>query len=200
MHPDDIDPKNIYIETDVDADLPTDKQARAVTARMLVESGFYSKKDAMEDVGVKDVSAMEEEIYKDNMSAAMLQLDLKNLAYESDIELREQLKQSIIPELLQDPEFLQMAAQIIQQQMEAQPGGEPQAGPVGGAGPGGGVGGPLPSGDQTALTGQVGGQGENVQGPDQGIPPETGGANEAVPAEFSPGSGLKENDGSPAFS
>ena len=204
MHPDDIDPNNIYINVDVDADLPTDRQARAVTARMLVESGFYSSKEAMEDVGIKDVTAMEEEIYMDNMAAAMLQLDLKNLAFESDIQLREEMKQSLIPELLQDQDFLRMAAQVIQKQMEDSAGGaggnSPSPPPVGGppVAPGGGGGG----GEQPAVTGQVGGQGENVEQGDLGIPPETGGANEAVPAEFSPQASqtLRPNDGSPAFS
>ncbi len=203
MHPDDIDPKNIYIDVDVEADLPTDRQARAVTARMLVESGFYSKKEAMEDVGIKDVTEMEEEIYMDNMAAAMLQLDLKNLAFESDIQLREELKQSLIPELLQDQEFLQMAAQVIQKQMEDSAGGagsnSPSPAPVGGppVAPGGGGG-----GEQAALTGRVGGQGENVEQGDLGIPSETGEANEAVPAEFSPQASqeLRPQSDQPAFS
>ena len=171
MHPDDVDPKNIYIEVNVEADLPTDRQARAVTARMLVESGFYSLKEAMDDVGVKDASGMEEEIYMDHMSGAMLQLDLKNLAFDTDKELREEMK----GQFLQDPEFLQIAAQIFQQMQGEQEGQEQKPPP-----------GAQSQAPPTAPTGQVGGQGENVEQGNLGIPAETGEGNEAVPAEFSP--------------
>ncbi len=190
MHPDDIDPKNIYINVDVDADLPTDRQARAVTGRMLVESGFYSKKEAMEDVGVKDVTQMEEDIYMDRMGEAMLQVDLKNLAFETDIQLREELKNTF----LQDPNFLAQAAQMFQALQEEEQGAEPE-GVVGGQSPAEEVG-------PGAVTGQVGGQGEDPGGPDLGIPPETGGANEAVPAEFSPQASqeLSPQSDQPAFS
>lgn len=190
MHPDDIDPNNIYINVDVDADLPTDRQARAVTGRMLVESGFYSKKEAMEDVGVKDVTQMEEDIYMDRMAEAMLQVDLKNLAFQTDIQLREELKSVF----LQDPEFLAQAAQILQQMQEEEQ-GEERPGVVGGVSP-------VDEMGPGAVTGQVGGQGEEQQTPDLGIPPETGGANEAVPAEFSPQASqeLSPRRDRPAFS
>ena len=132
---------------------------------------------------------MEEDIYMDRMSEAMMQIDLKNLAFQSDIQLREELKAG----LLQDPAFLEQAAQVIAAMQEEE------------AGPGGveGVGQAPPPQGPGAQTGQVGGQGQNNQAPDLGIPSETGGANEAVPAEFSPQASqeLQEGGGSePAFS
>ena len=196
MHPEDIDPQNIYIKVNVDADLPTDRQTRAIVGRMLVESGFYSRKEAMEDVGVKDATAMEEDIYMDRMMEAKLQIDIKNEAFEHDLELREQFKQAIVPELLQDPEFLQMAMQAIQQmaaQEQAQGGAGAGIPPTEQPGPG-------------ALTGQVEGQGAAHGGPDLGIPPESApeqpGDAGPVPAEFAPQAiqELRPGGNEPAFS
>ncbi len=193
MHPDDIDPNNIYIEVNVEADLPTDRAARATVARMLVESGFYSKKASMEDVGVKNTTQMEEDIYMDRRAESQLQIELKNEQFESDIQLREEFKQAIVPELLQDPEFLELAMQAINAMAEAQ----------GGQAPGGG--GQIPPTDEQgpgALTGQVSGSNPDQGQPDLGIPPETGEAAGPVPAEFSPQAiqELRPGEGDPAFS
>ena len=192
MHPGDIDPKNIYIQVDVDADLPTDRQARAVTGRMLVESGFYSKKAAMEDIAVKDVTQMEEDIFMDRLAENKIQIRMKNEQYQADLQFREELKQSLIPELLQDQEFLRLVAQLLQgEEGGAEPGAGPPAPPDQGPG---------------AVTGRVDGQNPDAGQPDLGIPSESappeGGGVGPVPAEFAPQAiqELRPGSNEPAFS
>jgi hypothetical protein len=159
---------------------------------MLVESGFYSKKAAMEDIAVKDVTQMEEDIFMDRLAENKIQIRMKNEQYQADLQFREELKQSLIPELLQDPEFLQLVSQLLQ---GGEDGEEPAAGPP-----------PPPDQGPGAVTGRVDGQNPDAGQPDLGIPSESappeGGAVGAIPAEFSPQAiqELRPGSNEPAFS
>ena len=163
VHWEDIDPKNLYITVDTTADLPTDKQGRILGAEQLIRTGLYSVEAAMNDVGVKDASKMRDDVAMDRMLQNMLEIDLKNEQYMSDIQVRERLKQELLPEVMQ----------MVMQQMQAQggPGGRPA------------LSGPAPTGNPV---GAIGAQGPEM--PPTGIPPEAAPmeGSSMVPAQFNP--------------
>lgn len=175
IHWKDIDPANLYITCDIAPDLPSDRQARAITARALIESGLYSVEAAMNDVGIKDATQMMDDVALDRMFNNMLAIDLKNEQFMSDIEVRERMKQELIPQLMQDPQFLQMVMQQLQGAQGGQ--GGPGGRPVGS--------GPPPTG---SPTGEFGGANPDIR-PETLIPseaaPQPGGGG-GIPAEFNP--------------
>ena len=95
----------------------------------------------------------------------MLQIEMRNEQFQSDMKMRQQIQQEVMQQILQDPQFLQ---QIMQQMQGA---GGPQAGGEFSPGPRG--------------VGEMGPAGQVV--PETLIPPETGEQAGAVPAEFAPG-------------
>ena len=127
----------------------------------------------------------------DRLAENKIQIRMKNEQYQADLVFREELKQSFIPELLQDPEFQALVAQVTQGE-QGEEGGATTA--------------PPPDQGPGAVTGRVDGQNPDAGQPELGIPPESappeGGAVGAVPAEFAPQASQELRPGSsePAFS
>jgi hypothetical protein len=95
----DIDPKNLYISVGLEADVPTDRQARAATAGMLLDRAIIDRREAMENVGVTDVSAMEERIVIEALLDNKLQIHLQNEQLRNSEEMRQQIIQEFIQEM-----------------------------------------------------------------------------------------------------
>jgi hypothetical protein len=118
-----IDPKNLYISVKLEADLPTDYQARTVTARAQIDAGINSRVNAMEDIGIKNVSETEEEIASERLSETMLSVEMENIQYTESVQLQEQMKQQIMEQIMSNPQFMQ---QILAQAQAQQPQRQPQ--------------------------------------------------------------------------
>ncbi len=120
---DEIDPKNLYISVELATDLPTDRQARAATAGMLLDRAMIDRRQGMEDVGITDVSAMEERIVHEQLGDNKMAIYLQNEQMRASQETRQQ----IIQEFMQ-----QMQQQQAQQGAQAEEGGpgleQPQPG------------------------------------------------------------------------
>jgi hypothetical protein len=124
-----IDPKNLYISVKLEADLPTDYQARTVTARAQIDAGINSRVNAMEDIGIKNVSETEEEIASERLSETMLRVEMENIQYTESVQLREQMMQEAMKRAMSDPKFIQqIAGQIQAQQQPQRRPGEPERG------------------------------------------------------------------------
>ncbi len=120
----DVDPKNLYISVELATDLPTDRQARAATAGLLLDRGMIDRRQGMEDVGITDVSAMEERVVHEQLGDNKMAIYLQN----EQMQASEQMRQQIIQEFLQEMQQ-QQAQQQAQQQgpgpEQPQPGGPP---------------------------------------------------------------------------
>jgi hypothetical protein len=121
-----INPENLYINVKLDADLPTDYQARTVTARAQIDAGINSRENAMEDIGVKNVSEVKEEIAGERLEETMLAIELENIQFQNSVQIQEQMRQEIMQQIMQDPAFLQQIAQQLGAQQQG--GGERRPG------------------------------------------------------------------------
>jgi len=153
----DIDPSNLFIDVTLKADVPTDRQSRALTARNLLADRIISRKRAQEEVGIEDTVEEEELIIEDEMFQNELRILLQNKQFLSSEEVRQAMMQMAMQQIMQ-----QMQAQQQQQVPPEQPQGPPGMGPP------------------TEYTGQRGVPG--LEG--EMVNPAEGGA---VPAEFAPG-------------
>ena len=111
----DIEPKNLYISVKLEADLPTDFQARTVTGRAQIEAGINSRENVMESIGVKNVSEVVDEIDGERLDDARMQIELQNIQFTESIEMREQLRQEVMEEIMSNPELLQQIAAQAQE-------------------------------------------------------------------------------------
>lgn len=102
----DIDPANLFIDVKLTADVPTDRQSRALTARNLLQDRIISRKRAQEEVGIEDTVEEEELIIEDEMFQNELRILMQNKEFLSSEEVRQQM--------------MQLAMQQIMQQMQAQ--------------------------------------------------------------------------------
>ena len=118
---DEINPQNLYISVKLEADLPTDYQARTVTARAQIDAGINSRENAMEDIGVKNTSEVKEEIISERLEETMLAVEVENIQFTSSVEAQENMRQQVMEELMSNPEFLQQVAQQMQQQQQQGP-------------------------------------------------------------------------------
>ncbi len=89
----DIDPKNLYISVELATDLPTDRQARAATAGMLLDRGMIDRRQGMEDVGITDITAMEERIVHEQLGDNKMAIYLQNEQMQASEEMRQQIIQ-----------------------------------------------------------------------------------------------------------
>ena len=113
-----IVPGNLYISVKLDADLPTDFQARTVTARAQIDAGINSRQGAMEDIGIKNTSEVVEEIAGERLDETMMAVELENIQFTSSVQLQEQMRQQVMEQLMNDPQFLQQIAQQLQGQQQ----------------------------------------------------------------------------------
>ena len=124
----DIVPKNLYITVTLEADLPTDFQARTVTGRAQIDAGINSRLGVMEDTGIKNATEVEEEIVQERLAETMLAVELENIHFTNSAQLQEQMRQQDMEELQNNPELiLQLAAQLQAGQQQQQQ-GDPQQG------------------------------------------------------------------------
>lgn len=174
----DIDPENLYIEVEIKTDVPTDRQARMLTAAQGVQAGIMSSRRGMEEIGIADTKSEEDRIIDERYMNAMLQMDIENENFLNNIQVREQVRQEVMMEVM-----AQMQAE------QAQQGGAPPG--MGGMGPGGPMGGGEP------VLGPGGPPGPGMGGDEYGnmvpqgqtpggelLNPAAGGA---IPAELAPG-------------
>ena len=124
-----IDPKNLYVAVNLEADLPTDYQARTVTARAQIDAGINSRVGAMEDIGIKNATEVTEEIAGERLDETMMRIEMENIQYTESVQLQEQMKQQIMQQIMSDPQFMQqMAAQMQGPPAEERRPGEPPRG------------------------------------------------------------------------
>ncbi len=125
-----IDPKNLYVTVKLEADLPTDYQARTVTARAQIDAGINSREGAAEDIGKKNTTELMEQIASERLVETMLAIELKNIAFANDVQQRQEIQAEITEQLMSDPAFLQQIAQQMQAQSpngaERRPGEPPR--------------------------------------------------------------------------
>lgn len=162
----DIDPDNLYIDTDLSADLPTDRQSRILAANQAITSGLMSKLTARDEMGLVDGKMEEKRIVKENLFETLYGVELENLRYRNSQEFMDQIKAEVAMEI--------QAA--LAQQGGAGGGGEA---PPPDQGMGGDVAGGLP-----APPGP--GQGGGAATPDTMIPPGAGGPGGPPFSEFQP--------------
>ena len=119
-----IVPKNLYISLKLEADLPTDYQARTVTARAQIDASINSRQNAMEDIGIKNATEVMEEIAGERLEETMMRITMQNIEFTESMELQEQMRQELMQQMLSDPQFMQQIA--AQMQAQQQPQQQPQ--------------------------------------------------------------------------
>ena len=115
-----IVPKNLYVAVSLEADLPTDYQARTVTARAQIDAGINSRLGAMEDIGIKNATEVSEEITGERLDETMLRIEMENIQYTESVQLQEQMQQEMMKRLMSDPQFMQQIAGQMQAQQQPQ--------------------------------------------------------------------------------
>lgn len=171
----DIDPKNLYIEVELSADVATDRQARMLSATQGVQIGLLSRMRGREEIGIHDSQSEDEAIIKERMADTMLEIDLQNERYMGDMALRDKIREQVMMEIKQNPQVL---AGLLQEMMGSRGGGE-------GAPPGAPAEGPSVAGENG-----LGGSPVPVDSTGMGAVPGSellGGMGGAIPAEFAPG-------------
>ena len=119
----DIVPKNLYITVKLEADLPTDFQARTVTARAQIDAGINSRLGAMEDIGIKNATEVAEEITGERLDETMLAVELENIQFTNSVQTQEEMRQQIMEQIMSDPQFMQQIAAQMQAQAGPSPNG-----------------------------------------------------------------------------
>lgn len=89
----DILPNRLLVMAELSSDVPTDHQGRALTAINLNDRDIISKRQAMSDVGVQDVTGMEDQIVQEKLDNNELMIHMKNRSAMADRELRDQMLQ-----------------------------------------------------------------------------------------------------------
>lgn len=139
IEPDDINEKGMRIDVTLEAEVPVDKVAKINGAAMLQKMGI-PKREAYEEVGFADASALMDEARYEAMEEFFLQRFFTKLNQKDQIDFQTKLTeaQTAIQLMAKQKEMeMQMAAQQAQQeaqaqaQMAAQGGGMP---PQGGGG------------------------------------------------------------------
>jgi hypothetical protein len=120
----DVVPENLYVNVELRADLPTDSQSRTVTARAQIDAGLNSRAGAMGDIGIQNVTEVQEQLMEERLLENMLQTEMRNDTFMADQQIRQQMQQEVMQQLMQDPQFIQQMMQMAQQGMQ---GGPPQA-------------------------------------------------------------------------
>ena len=72
--PDEIEPESIYLDVELVPDLPTNRQAQANTAIMLLQSGLIDRESALEEMGVDDPLLVLERMELDRLTEQYQQM------------------------------------------------------------------------------------------------------------------------------
>jgi len=125
----DIVPDNLYITVTLEADLPTDFQARTVTGRAQIDAGINSRLGVMEDTGIKNATEVEEEIVQERLAETMLAVELENIQFTNSVELQQQMQEAAMEQLRANPELLMQLLAELQAAQQPQ-GGQQNGAPV----------------------------------------------------------------------
>lgn len=145
--PEDIDPRGLYIDCFLDANLFVDQQQRIIAARAGIDAELISHQSAMEQTGITDARKEYELIAEEQIMRNELEIRLKNRALMADQEARAQIEAELMrsPEMQQLMQMAQIGAQVMQQ--GPQGGGEAPPPPTSPANP--------PTGGRRAPMGQM---------------------------------------------
>jgi len=172
IKPGEVDPANLFIDVELSADLPTDRQSRMLTAQVGIQTGLLSRKDARQDIGVTDNQEVEDNLLSERWMDAFQSMDIENEKFLSSEMAKQKMRQQLLMELQQNP-------QMVQQLLGGGGGAPPPE--AGAEAPPEGGGAPPP--------GEPGNQMPNNPTPETGIPGSDllqQGAEGLVPAELNP--------------
>ncbi len=99
-----IDPKHLYIEVSLDADLPTDRQSRVATAGMALDRDLIDTRQGMEDIGVKNTSDMEDRIIEDKFFNNEIEIQMSNEAYMRSMQAQAEMRQIVMEQMQAEQE------------------------------------------------------------------------------------------------
>ena len=85
-----IDPEAIYLSVELTPDVPLDRQQKANTASMALQSGILSKERAMEDMGITDPDQVTEEIYMEQMMEARITDIVQTIMAQGQLAIQQQ--------------------------------------------------------------------------------------------------------------
>ena len=85
IDPAEIEPQAIYIEVELKPDVPTDRQQRANTGAMMIQTMDYSKERALEDVGVTDP----QEVMRQRIFEKFLENNINQIMAMSQIQMQQ---------------------------------------------------------------------------------------------------------------
>lgn len=122
IEPDTIDPKNLYVECSLVADVPTDRQQRANTAMLLKNAGLLSIERGMEELGIDDPQTEMETIDLEKFKNNEVNLLIQQRQLELQMKVQ-QMQQQLAAMQAQQQQQAQ-AAQQGQMQQQMQGGGQ----------------------------------------------------------------------------
>jgi len=140
-----IDPNRIIIETKLAAHVPTDRLQKINAASLMNKELMFSKEDAYKELDVADPESVISRWEKEQMREVALQSQLKLLAAEADLQIKQknmqmemQAQQAMQAQQMQMQQAMQMQQQQDMQAQQQQQAGQQvaQAGPGGPGGPG----------------------------------------------------------------
>ena len=103
IQPDEIEPTALYVEVELTPDVPTDRQQRANTASLMVESINYPQEYALEDVGVEDPQAAQMQ----RMKERLLDQKLEEYIQQKQMALQMQMQQAQMQMQMQAQQAMQ---------------------------------------------------------------------------------------------
>jgi len=112
IEPDEIDPEALFIEAELIPDVPTDRQQRANTAALLVESVDYPIERALEDVGVEDPQEAIKARYLERLVRAKLDTMIEQQRSQMQMQLQMEMQTAMMQ--------MQMGMQQAQAQAQQQ--------------------------------------------------------------------------------
>jgi hypothetical protein len=137
IKPGEVDPANLFIDVELSADLPTDRQARMLTAQVGIQTGLLSRKDARQDIGVTDNQEVEDNLLSERWMDAFQAMDIENEKFLSSEMAKQQMRQQLLMELQKNPQMLQQlmqgagGGQVPTEEAPPEGGGEPPPGAPG---------------------------------------------------------------------
>ena len=172
---DDIDPQNMYITVKVDANLPLDQDQRIIAGRAAIDAGLASHQIVMEDLGYTNGKEIYNQIIEETILQNELKIRLENRAFEASTQVQQEMRQSIMQEIMSSPEMQQ-----LMQMAQAGGGGGNQAPPP-----------PEQPPAEVPVEGQLPPE-QEVEGLSPSVNPAE---SNATPAQFAPGEGADEAGG-----
>ena len=95
----DIEPEYLYIDTELSADLATDRQSRIMGANAAIQSGLLSRVTARDEMGVVDGKMEEVKITKEQLMDAIIGSEIENIRYMNSQQFLDTIRQQVLQEL-----------------------------------------------------------------------------------------------------